>query len=124
MARQREKSQAVLVVGAGVAGLRAALELADMGVQVHLVDKSTMVGGKVLQLDRQFPSDDCGFCKMLPPVHGEGISGFCLRRGLTYPNVHVLFDSHLTALAGRAGNFVATVTSGPRYIDPEMCISC
>jgi heterodisulfide reductase subunit A len=124
VAERSEKTQAVLVVGAGVAGIRAAIELADMGVPVYLVDQSSMLGGKVLQLDRLFPTDDCGLCKLLPAVPGEGVSGFCLRRGLLYPNVKVVFDSQLTALEGKPGAFVATMVTSPQFVDPEKCITC
>ncbi|MGQ9852879.1 MAG: FAD-dependent oxidoreductase [Candidatus Oleimicrobiaceae bacterium] len=124
MAERKEKAGAVLVVGAGVAGIRATLELADMGVPVYLVERFSSIGGKVLQLDRQFPTDDCGFCQMLPAVPSEGVSSFCLRRGLLHPQVQVLLDSQVTALEGKAGNFVATVTTAPRLIDPALCITC
>ena len=124
MAQQPRRVGSVLVVGGGVAGIRCALDLADSGLKVYLLDKSTILGGKSLQLDKQFPSNDCGICKMLPAVHADGVSDFCLRRGLVYPNIQVILDSELTALSGEAGNFTATVSSHMNYVDVQKCIGC
>ena len=70
-----------LVVGAGVAGIRSALDLAGAGHKVLLIDEKPAMGGHLTQLDHQFPSDHCGMCKMLPLTERDASSQFCLRKG-------------------------------------------
>ncbi len=113
-----------LVVGGGVAGLRAALDLAESGYIVTLVEAKPNLGGVLMQLDRQFPTNDCGICKMLPTNMREDISECCLRRDLTHPNIKVLTDSSIKRISGTAGNFSVEIIRKPQYVDPIRCISC
>ena len=77
-----EKIGKALVVGAGISGIRAALDLAETGYGVTLVDRAPHMGGVLSQLDYQFPSNHCGMCKMLPVVDRDAASQYCLRKGL------------------------------------------
>jgi heterodisulfide reductase subunit A len=113
-----------LVVGGGVAGIRAALDLAESGYMVTLVEAKPNLGGVLMQLDRQFPTNDCGICKMLPTVMRDDISECCLRRDLTHPNIKVLTESELKKVSGNAGDFKIEIAQKPRYVDPLKCINC
>jgi heterodisulfide reductase subunit A len=113
-----------LVVGGGVAGIRAALDLAEAGYMVKLVEAKPNLGGILMQLDQQFPTNDCGICKMLPTLMRNDISECCLRRDLTHPNIDVFTDSSVKNLSGSAGNFSADITRKPEFVDPVKCISC
>ena len=76
----QEKVGAVLVIGAGVGGIRAALDLAESGFKVYLVDRSSTIGGTVAQLEKWFPDHGCELCKLLPTLYTDGCSQFCLLR--------------------------------------------
>ena len=80
------KTGKALVVGAGIGGIRAALDLAEFGYGVTLIDRSAHLGGILSQLDYQFPTDRCGMCKMLPLVDRDASSQYCLRKGLFHEN--------------------------------------
>lgn len=118
------KAASVLVVGAGISGIRSALDLAEMNYRVFLIDKSPRMGGILSQLDHQFPTDRCGMCKMLPTFGRGASSQFCLRKGLFHENIEILLGTEMTALEGEPGNFRATLSSAPSFIDAEKCIGC
>src|SRR5208337_2966306 len=118
------KAASVLVIGAGISGIRSALDLAEMEYHVFLTDKSPHLGGVLTQLDYQFPNDHCGMCKMLPTTNRDASSQFCLRKGLFHENIEVLPGTEMTALEGEPGNFRATLVSAPSFIDAEKCIGC
>lgn len=118
------KAASVLVVGAGISGIRSALDLAEMEYHVFLVDKSPHMGGVLTQLDYQFPDDHCGMCKMLPTINRDDSSQFCLRKGLFHKNIELLLGTEITALEGEPGNFRATLVAAPSFIDAEKCIGC
>ena len=119
-----EKKGAVLVVGAGVAGIRAALDLAEAGIKVYLVDKSPNIGGTLQQLDRWFPDNHCEMCKMLPIFDRDQTSQFCLRRDLAHPNIELIPYSEVVGLAGEAGNYEVSLRVKSRKVDVEKCIAC
>src|SRR5688572_30082267 len=77
-----EMNGSVLVIGAGIGGIRSALDLAELGYHVVLIDKAPKLGGILSQLDYQFPCDHCGMCRMLPMIDRDGSSQYCLRKGL------------------------------------------
>lgn len=104
----------VMVVGGGIAGQQAALDLADSGTYVYLVEKSPFLGGKVAQLDKTFPTDDCSLCIRVPK-HIE-----CMR----HPNIEILTLSEVKDIQGEARNFQVTVLKHPRYVSEERCIEC
>lgn len=113
-----------LVVGAGIGGIRAALDLAEAGHKVALIDKRPNIGGMLTRLDHQFPSDHCGMCKMLPLTEREASSQFCLRKGLFHKNIKIMLSSELAALDGEPGKFQAVVKRRASFVDPQKCIGC
>ena len=118
------KEYGALVVGAGIGGIRAALDLAVSGHKVALVDKRPGVGGILMQLDHQFPSDNCGMCKMLPLMARDSSSQYCLRKGLFHDNIDIYLSTELETLEGDPGQFLATLTQRSPLVDPHKCISC
>ena len=124
---QREKIGSVLVVGAGVGGMRAANDLADAGIKVYLVEQSTSVGGVVAQLGFMFPTHDCVLCRGTSD-HGYG----CTRPSITpwlldfsrHPSVELMTMTEVVSVSGQPGHFVATVRHRPRYVDTQHCINC
>ena len=78
----KKKIGSALVVGGGISGIRSALDMAETGYRVTLIDKAPNLGGILTQLDYQFPNDHCGMCKMLPLVERDRSSQYCLRKGM------------------------------------------
>ena len=120
----KRKHYAALVVGAGVAGIRSALDLAESGHKVALIDRRPGIGGILAQLDHQFPSDHCGMCKMLPLTSRDSSSQFCMRKGLFHKNIDILTGTELTGLEGDPGKFKASLAQRSTFVDPHKCISC
>jgi heterodisulfide reductase subunit A len=108
------KVGAVMVVGAGVSGIQAALDLANSGFKVYLVDKAPAIGGKMAKLDKTFPTNDCSMC-ILSPKFIE-----CSRN----PNITILTYAEVENVEGEEGNFKVTILKKPRYIDEEKCLGC
>ncbi len=104
----------VLVVGGGVAGVQAALDLTELGYKVHLIEKSGAIGGVMARLDKTFPTNDCSLCILAPKLVEAGRD----------PNIEILTLSELVDLTGEPGSFTATVRKQPRYIDEEICTGC
>ena len=96
----------VLVVGGGISGIQAALDLADSGFRVYLVDKSPALGGKMSQLDKTFPSNDCSMCIESPKFIE------CARN----PNIEIITYTEVDRVEGEAGDFKVTLTKKPRYV--------
>ncbi len=113
-----------LVVGAGISGIRAALDLAETGYGVTLIDRSPHLGGILSQLDYQFPTNRCGMCKMLPLVDRDASSQYCLRKGLFHENIEILLSTELVSVEGEPGHFQVRVRQKPNWVDPERCIGC
>jgi len=118
------KSGSALVIGAGISGIRSAIDLAETGYQVYLVDKAPHIGGILEQLDHQFPTNRCGMCKMLPAAEPDQAIQQCLRRGLFHDNIEVLTAAEVTDISGEAGNFSATLHQHPALVDPNRCVGC
>jgi len=91
-------SRDVLVIGGGVAGIQAALDLGDMGLHVHLVEKKPSIGGRMAQLDKTFPTNDCSICILAPKM------AQCSR----HPNITLHTYSEVTDVTGSAGEFSST----------------
>ena len=104
----------VMVVGAGIAGVQAALDLANAGFYVHLVEKKSAIGGVMAQLDKTFPTNDCSMCIISPKLVECG----------RHLNIEILPLSEVQAISGEPGNFTVTVAREPRYIDPAKCTGC
>jgi len=105
---------AAMVVGGGIAGVQAALDMASAGVKVYLLERSSAIGGRMVQLDKTFPTNDCAICISSPKLVEAG----------RHPNIELLTDTELIDLAGSAGRFQATVRRHPRYVDLDACTAC
>ena len=104
----------VLVIGAGIAGMHTALELADKDFHVSLVEKSPAIGGNMTKLGRTFPTDDCSMCTESPIMNEVS----------SHPNIDMMTLSEIVDFSGRPGEYVVTVKTQPRYVDPEKCTGC
>jgi heterodisulfide reductase subunit A len=102
-----------LVIGGGVAGIQAALDLADTGYKVYLVEKSPSIGGKMAQIDKTFPTMDCSICILAPKMSDVG----------KHPNIELLTNSEVTEVGGYIGNFKVKVRKKPRHVKKE-CTAC
>ena len=111
----------VLVVGAGITGIKAALEIAEIGYKALLIDASPQVGGILAKLDNQFPTDHCGMCRMLPMVGRDYASQFCMRKSLYHENIEILPFTELKSVSGDIGNFSVELQKKARYVDPDKC---
>jgi heterodisulfide reductase subunit A len=107
-------NNAVLVVGGGIAGIQASLDLADRGLTVYLVEKSPSIGGRMSQLDKTFPTMDCSICILAPKMVE------CFR----HPNVKLLTCSEVKEVTGSAGDFYVKVLKKPRFVDTDKCTGC
>ncbi|NTV90624.1 MAG: CoB--CoM heterodisulfide reductase iron-sulfur subunit A family protein, partial [Clostridiales bacterium] len=106
--------KAVLVIGGGIAGIQAATDLAENGVPVYLVESAPSIGGRMAQLDKTFPTNDCSTCILAPKMSD------CFN----HPNIRTYTYSEVAALEGGPGEFRATIRKKPRYIDEELCTGC
>ena len=109
-----DKVGAVMVLGAGVAGIQASLDLADMGFKVYLVENRPSIGGAMAQLDKTFPTNDCAMCLLSPKLVDTA----------RHPNIEIITNTDLQKVDGSAGNFAVTLNKRPRYIDEEKCTGC
>jgi heterodisulfide reductase subunit A len=112
--REFPVTQAVLVIGGGIAGIHAAASLASAGKKVHLVEREPSIGGHMAQLDKTFPTLDCSACILTPRMAEVA----------RHPNIEIITDSEITGLEGFAGNFKARIRSNPRCVDLEKCTGC
>lgn len=103
-----------LVVGGGVAGIQAALEIANSGNHVYLVEREPSLGGHMAQLDKTFPTLDCSACILTPRMFEAG----------NHPNITLLTWSEVEEVNGYIGNFTARVRKKARYIEEELCTGC
>jgi heterodisulfide reductase subunit A len=103
-----------MVIGGGVAGIQAALDIGDMGFKTYLIEKSPSVGGRMAQLDKTFPTLDCSACILTPKMVDVA----------RHPNVELLTYSEVAEIDGYVGNFKVKVRKKPRYIDMEKCTGC
>jgi heterodisulfide reductase subunit A len=113
-----------LVVGAGIGGIRAALDLAEYGYGVTLIDRSPHIGGILSQLDYQFPTDGCGMCKMLPLFDRDAGSQYCLRKGLFHENIDILLGTELVSVEGEPGRFQVRLKEHPSWVSADLCTGC
>ncbi|MBM4294518.1 MAG: FAD-binding protein [Deltaproteobacteria bacterium] len=113
-AEKRDPVGKVMVVGAGIAGVQAALDLANAGFYVHLVEKKSAIGGVMAQLDKTFPTNDCSMCIISPKLVECG----------RHLNIEIHTLSEVKDIGGAPGNFTVSVEKQPRYIDPAKCTGC
>jgi heterodisulfide reductase subunit A len=103
-----------LVVGGGIAGIQAALEIADAGYHVYMVEREPSIGGHMAQFDKTFPTLDCSACILTPKMVDIG----------NHPNITLLTWAEVTHVDGYVGNFQATIRQKPRYVDTALCTGC
>ncbi len=104
----------VLVVGAGIAGIQASLDIAKAGHKVHLVERGPSIGGHMAQFDKTFPTLDCAACISTPKMVAVSQE----------PNINLMTWSDVTGLSGFVGNYTAEVRRRPRYVDETKCTGC
>lgn len=112
--RKAQKIGAVTVVGGGISGIQSALDIANSGFKVYLVEEQPSVGGIMARLDKTFPTNDCSSCMMGPK----------LVELANHPNIEILAYSELLDVKGEPGHFQATVRKKARAVDPEKCVGC
>ena len=105
---------AVAIAGGGIAGIQSALDLADSGLKVYLIESKPSIGGVMAQLDKTFPTLDCSMCTLSPK----------LAEVARHPNIEILPYSEIKSISGAAGNFDVTVTRKATYVDPDKCTAC
>ncbi len=110
----REVIPEALVIGAGIAGMQAALDIADKGFKVHLVEKESCIGGHMAQLDKTFPTLDCSACISTPKMVDTA----------NHPNINLLTYSEIVRVEGKPGHFKVTVRKKPRFVDVTKCTGC
>ncbi|HEC94553.1 MAG TPA: 4Fe-4S dicluster domain-containing protein, partial [Thermoplasmatales archaeon] len=104
----------VLIVGAGISGMQAALDIADKGYKVVIIDKTSTVGGSMVKLDKTFPTNDCSICTAAPKMVE-------LAR---HPNIRLITYAELNKLDGEEGDFTAWIWRKSKYVDPDKCTGC
>jgi len=105
---------AVMVVGGGIAGMQASLDLADQGFKVYLVETKSAIGGKMAQLDKTFPTNDCAMCTISPKLVETG----------RHPNIEIMTNTDVLEVTGQVGDFRVHLRHEPRYIDLDKCMAC
>ncbi len=103
-----------LVIGGGIAGIQAALEIAEKGFKTYLVERNPSIGGRMAQLDKTFPTLDCSACILTPKMVDVA----------RHPNIELLTYSEIESVEGYIGNFKVKVKKKPRYVDIEKCVGC
>lgn len=105
---------AVLIVGGGIAGMQASLDLADLGFKVYLVESQSAIGGKMAQLDKTFPTNDCAMCTISPRLVEVS----------RHPNIQIMTNTEVLDIRGQTGNFTVQLVQKPRYVRQDKCTSC
>ncbi|MCK5341882.1 MAG: CoB--CoM heterodisulfide reductase iron-sulfur subunit A family protein, partial [Candidatus Heimdallarchaeota archaeon] len=103
-----------LVIGGGIAGIQAALEIAEKGFKVYLVERNPSIGGRMAQLDKTFPTLDCSACILTPKMVDAA----------NHPNIELHTYSEVTNVDGYIGNFKVQIKKKPRYVDIKKCVGC
>ena len=105
---------AALVIGGGIAGIQASLDLTEMGFKVFLVEKTPSIGGRMAQLDKTFPTNDCSLCILAPKM----VEVF------RNPNIELMTYSEVIEVSGHVGHFYIKILKKPRYVDEDKCTGC
>src|SRR4030065_1519820 len=108
------KKGSVLVVGGGIGGMQAALDLADSGFKVHMVQRDSSIGGTMVMLDKTFPTGDCSMCMISPKMVEVG----------RHLNIDIHSLAEVVSVEGEPGDFKIKVKCAPRYVDPDKCTGC
>lgn len=111
---QATKRGSVLIVGGGIGGMQAALDMANSGFKVHMVQKDTSIGGTMVMLDKTFPTGDCAMCMISPKMVEVA----------RHENIEIHTLAEVVSVSGGPGNFDVKVKLQPRFVDPEKCTGC
>jgi NADH:ubiquinone oxidoreductase subunit E len=111
---QNDKVGAALVVGGGIGGMQAALDLVESGIKAYLVDTKPSIGGVMSQLDKTFPTNDCAMCTMAPRLVEIGRN----------KDVGIVTLSEVQSITGQPGHFSVAIQKAPRYVDEAKCTGC
>ncbi len=111
---ERQEIGAALVLGGGIGGMQAALDLAESGIKVYLADSKPSIGGVMSQLDKTFPTNDCAMCTMAPRL--VGIS--------RHKDIEIISLADIERIEGRAGHFKISLKRKARYVDESKCTGC
>ena len=111
---EQDKIGSVLIVGGGIGGMQAALDLADSGFYVYLVEASPAIGGRMSQLDKTFPTNDCAMCIMGPKLVECG----------RHLNIEIITYADIESIEGVPGNFKVKVKKRARSINTDLCTGC
>jgi heterodisulfide reductase subunit A len=103
-----------LIIGGGISGIQAALDLAEAGIMAYVVERSTSIGGRMAQLDKTFPTNDCAMCILSPKLVAAA----------RHPNITLITNAEVSSVSGEAGDFSVKVTKYPRYLDEDKCVGC
>jgi heterodisulfide reductase subunit A len=103
-----------LIVGGGVAGMQAALDIAAQGFGVYIVERSPSIGGRMAMIDKTFPTLDCSACILTPKLSEVS----------RHPNITILTNSEVGSVSGTAGNYKVRILKRARYVDEEKCSGC
>jgi len=109
-----KKVGSVLIIGGGIGGMQSALDLAESGFKVYLLEETPSIGGTMAQLDKTFPTNDCSMCILSPKMVDVA----------RHPNIELLTYSELVSIDGKIGNFKAKIRNKPRYVDIDKCTGC
>jgi heterodisulfide reductase subunit A len=112
--REVDVTPAALIVGGGIAGIQAALDIAGAGYKVYLVERDPSVGGHMIQLDKTFPTLDCSACILTPKM----------AQVRSHPNIELMTYSEVMEVSGYVGNFQVKIRRKPRYVDESKCTGC
>ena len=104
----------VLIIGGGIGGIQASLDLAESGMRAYLLESGPAIGGVMAQLDKTFPTNDCSMCILSPKLVEAG----------QHPNIEIISYAELDSITGEPGDFKITYRQKPRYIDTEACTGC
>lgn len=113
-AAKKTATGSAAIIGGGIGAIQAALDLADSGYHVYMIEKNPSIGGVMAQLDKTFPTNDCSMCIMSPKLVEVG----------RHRNIEILTMSTVESISGEAGNFELEILKKARYIDMEKCIAC
>ncbi|MDR0523179.1 MAG: CoB--CoM heterodisulfide reductase iron-sulfur subunit A family protein [Candidatus Methanoplasma sp.] len=110
----KDLTKSALVIGGGIAGIQASLDLADRDIHVYLVERLPTIGGTMCRLDKTFPTNDCSAC-ILSPKMADCIG---------HPNIDTLTHHEVVKVEGKEGDFKVTLKKKARYVDPDSCTAC
>ncbi len=114
MSEDAQRIGSALVVGGGIGGMQAALDLAESGIKVYLLDSKSSIGGIMSQLDKTFPTNDCAMCTIAPRLVAIG----------RHKDIEILTLSEVDRVEGGPGHFTVRVKRNPRYVDESRCTGC